>query len=130
MPKVCGCSAYQNIIIYSIASRIPPGLGPGAYKVAPPRPSEGVPEVSWRGPGEVLEAPGGVWEASWSEKKWCRTPLGHLKRDFETSFNDLVAQKIPQKEAKRVPNRARNATCAQNGETPKLVGRLTNFLEL
>ena len=56
----------HSYILYSIASRIPPGLGPGAYKVAPWRPSEGVPEVSWRGPGEALEAPGGVWEASWN----------------------------------------------------------------
>ena len=52
--------------VYSIASRIPPGLRPRAYFVASQKLPEAVPEASWSGPGEVLEGPGGVWEASWN----------------------------------------------------------------
>ena len=66
----------SEIVSYSIASRIPPGLRPRAYFVASQKPPEEVPEASWSGPGEVLEGPLGrfrdrknTWNGSWPAKE-------------------------------------------------------------
>ena len=63
------------------------------------------------------EPPGMLLDASGAEKKISWAALGRSKTKLKTGFNSLAVHKAPKTEPKIVPNRAPEATRAENGET-------------
>ena len=94
------------------------------------------PGASERALGALLAAwkpLGGHWGTSWSALGSLLDSSGALLEEsgepLETTFSDVRSQKAPKTEPGGVQKRAPEATRAETGETLKIAGRLSKFLD-